>query len=322
MNAESAGDFQVSHFSTAAYRPHERITAWREVFGRTVVHIDIAPHSAESFGASATLTRSSTFGLIDATTSPVSQANSKSLIVSDDVSFGSVTTTRWSASQLGRTLDLQPGDGVLLSNSDIGGITFPKCCYRAFSVPRSAIAPRVSDIGALFAQRIPASSPALQMLFRYLDIVRGDNVVTTPALAAAFTDHICDLLVLALGPTRDAAQLARTRGLPAARLQAMKDDIRKNLGCLHLTVHAIAARHKVSVRYVQRLFEESSCTLTQFIMEQRLTAAHNALIVRSSVPIHTIAYDLGFNDVSYFNRAFRQRFGCTPSDVRRSRCWQ
>ena len=30
----------------------------------------------------------------------------------------------------------------------------------------------------------------------------------------------------------------------------------------------------------------------------------------------TIAYNLGFNDVSHFNRSFRQRFGCTPSDVR------
>jgi AraC-like DNA-binding protein len=51
-------------------------------------------------------------------------------------------------------------------------------------------------------------------------------------------------------------------------------------------------------------------------MEQRLTAAHKALAVRSDMPIVRIVYDLGFNDVSNFNRSFRQRFGCTPSDVR------
>jgi hypothetical protein len=90
----------------------------------------------------------------------------------------------------------------------------------------------VSDIGATFARRIPASSPALQMLLRYLDLARRDNVVTTPELAAAFTDHVCDLLAIALGPTRDAAEQARTRGLPAARLQAIKDDIADNLGRL------------------------------------------------------------------------------------------
>jgi AraC-like DNA-binding protein len=28
-----------------------------------------------------------------------------------------------------------------------------------------------------------------------------------------------------------------------------------------------------------------------------------------------IAYAVGFGDLSNFNRAFRARFGCTPSDV-------
>ena len=53
----------------------------------------------------------------------------------------------------------------------------------------------------------------------------------------------------------------------------------------------------------------------QFVMEQRLAAARKALAAGSTVPILTIAYNLGFNDVSHFNRSFRQRFGCTPSDV-------
>jgi AraC-like DNA-binding protein len=151
---------------------------------------------------------------------------------------------------------------------------------------------------------------------RYLDLARRDNVVTTPELAAAFTDHVCDLLAVALGPTRDAAEQAKTRGLPAARLQAIKDDIAYNLCRSDLSVHSVAARHNVSARYVHKLFEESGCTFTQFVMEQRLAAAHKALLARSNAPILSIAYGLGFNDVSYFNRSFRQRFGCTPSDVR------
>jgi AraC-like DNA-binding protein len=34
--------------------------------------------------------------------------------------------------------------------------------------------------------------------------------------------------------------------------------------------------------------------------------------------ISTIAYATGFADLSNFNRAFRQHYGCTPSDVRGS----
>jgi AraC-like DNA-binding protein len=32
--------------------------------------------------------------------------------------------------------------------------------------------------------------------------------------------------------------------------------------------------------------------------------------------VSDIAYLAGFNDVSYFHRAFRRRFGMTPSDLR------
>jgi AraC-like DNA-binding protein len=33
--------------------------------------------------------------------------------------------------------------------------------------------------------------------------------------------------------------------------------------------------------------------------------------------ISSLAYALGFGDLSYFNRTFRHRYGCSPSDVRR-----
>jgi AraC-like DNA-binding protein len=32
--------------------------------------------------------------------------------------------------------------------------------------------------------------------------------------------------------------------------------------------------------------------------------------------VSEIAYACGFNEISYFNQAFRRRFGATPSDVR------
>jgi len=312
---------QAFRFSTEDYRPHERVDAWSEVLGRHCgVRIDVNPRSAEDFRSSARIARASTFGLLEGSTSPIRQESSRSSVVNDDVTFCSVTTSRWGTSQLGRSPDLHPGDWTLISNSDVNVITVPEQGrHLGFTVPRAAIIPLVPDIGATFARRIPASSPALQMLMRYLDLVRRDNVVTTPELGAAFTDHVCDLLAFALGPTRDAAEQARTRGLPAARLQAIKDDIADNLGRPNLSVHSVAARHSVSVRYVQKLFEESGCSFTQYVIEQRLTAAHRAFAARPAIPINAIAYELGFSDLSNFNRAFRRRFGCTPSDVRHAR---
>jgi len=33
--------------------------------------------------------------------------------------------------------------------------------------------------------------------------------------------------------------------------------------------------------------------------------------------VSSVAFDAGFGDLSYFNRAFRRRYGATPSDIRK-----
>ena len=81
---------------------------------------------------------------------------------------------------------------------------------------------------------------------------------------------------------------------------------------------AVAARHGVTPRYVHKLFEGEGIPYTQFVLRQRLERAYRRLrdprFAASSVS--AIAYDAGFGDLSYFNRAFRRRYGATPSDVR------
>jgi AraC-like DNA-binding protein len=37
---------------------------------------------------------------------------------------------------------------------------------------------------------------------------------------------------------------------------------------------------------------------------------------RNEIGIASIAYDAGFGDLSYFNRAFKRCYGATPSEVR------
>ncbi|MNR67146.1 Arabinose operon regulatory protein [compost metagenome] len=42
------------------------------------------------------------------------------------------------------------------------------------------------------------------------------------------------------------------------------------------------------------------------------------LLHNSEMPVTSIAYAVGFQDPSYFARAFKQHFGCCPSEFRRS----
>src|SRR4051812_10594211 len=180
MDQASPNGLQNFRFSTASYQPRDRVAAWREVFGRTILHIDISPQSAQGFQANALVSCCSNFGVLHASTSAAHQFNSRALIANDDVSFAIVTGCRWGASQLGRSADLESGDGAFMSNGDVGAITLPKDCrFTTFSITRSAIEPLVPDIGAWFGRRVPASNPALQMLVRYLELARGSHVVAT-----------------------------------------------------------------------------------------------------------------------------------------------
>ncbi len=69
---------------------------------------------------------------------------------------------------------------------------------------------------------------------------------------------------------------------------------------------------------MQALFEGDRTTFSQFLLDERLARVHLTLRdpLRASLGISAIAYEAGFGDLSHFNRAFRRRYGATPSDVR------
>jgi len=69
---------------------------------------------------------------------------------------------------------------------------------------------------------------------------------------------------------------------------------------------------------MRKLFAIEGTTFTDFVREPRLARAYRMLTDRFQIhrPIDVIAYESGFGDLSYFNRAFRQRYNMTPSDAR------
>jgi AraC-like DNA-binding protein len=69
------------------------------------------------------------------------------------------------------------------------------------------------------------------------------------------------------------------------------------------------------------LFERAGTTFSDFLVEQRLLRASRLLRdpVHKLSKISELAYLSGFNDVSYFHRAFRRRFGMTPAEMKTQR---
>ncbi len=61
---------------------------------------------------------------------------------------------------------------------------------------------------------------------------------------------------------------------------------------------------------------EAGAGFTMRLTELRLRKAADMLAHDSERRVSDIAFDCGFNDLSYFNRCFRRRFGLTPPAAR------
>jgi AraC-like DNA-binding protein len=74
----------------------------------------------------------------------------------------------------------------------------------------------------------------------------------------------------------------------------------------------------VSDSYIRKLFEGEGTSFSQLVLGRRLVRAQRMLIDRrwADRSIAWIAFETGFDDLSYFNRTFKRFYGDTPSDVR------
>src|SRR4051794_20187873 len=139
-------------FSTEDYPERDRVAAWRDIFGRTVVNLDIEPLAAGRLHCDATVSVHPGLGLLVGNTSAVHLSHSSDLIVDDDLSFMIGPTGDWMARQLGRECALTSGDGVLMSNAEVGSMSLRSDTrFITFRVPAAAIAPLVPDFQARIA---------------------------------------------------------------------------------------------------------------------------------------------------------------------------
>jgi AraC-like DNA-binding protein len=218
-----------------------------------------------------------------------------------------------SIQQRRRQSTAQTGDGVLLVYREAAILDFQAMTYTGLRVPFAALAPFTRNIEAAAAGRIPGHDPALQLLQGYLAAL--PSLPSDPRLNQLVAAHVHDLMALMIGATRDGAEQAQQRGVRAARLQVIRQDLSQDPD---LTLDQIARRQGVSPRYVQMLFEESGTTFTDYVLDLRLQSAFRMLSSPryAAWSVTAIALEAGFGDLSYFNRRFRRRFGGTPSDIR------
>lgn len=313
--------FATVRFSTANLPKQDRGAVWREHYGRMALKIDIKPAPDAEFECAFVSRALPELRLVSAKMSAARVARTREFAAdgNDDLVLIMNRTGAVTATGCGRDVSLAEGDAVLLSNRDVS--VFDRHSTGgslSFWVPRAVLTSTIVDVDDAIMQRIPKDAAALKLLTNYASGFLDDQALVSPELRSTAVNHVHDLIALTLGATPDATEVAKLRGVPAARLKLAKAFIIANSGRQDLSVGAVAAHLGVTPRNVQQLFESEGTTFSAFLLGRRLARAHRMLTEPrfAHSAVGAIAYDVGFGDLSYFNRCFKRRYGATPRDIR------
>ncbi|NOT66990.1 MAG: helix-turn-helix domain-containing protein [Methylophilaceae bacterium] len=219
--------------------------------------------------------------------------------------------------QNGREVFLQPGDMAIYDATQ----THRLQCSRNFSkliisIPRAMMRDRMAGIEHCTALRIPGNAGIGLVTSSFIRSAANQADTFSENQISALSLHALDLLTLALASVQPQTfNLSRSRLIS---LNLVKDFVERHLSDSTLDTSMIAAGVDLSPRYINDLFSDEDNSLMRFVWQRRLENCRKDMLnsVYQSLQISEIAYRWGFNDMSHFSRAFRQRFACSPSALR------
>ena len=314
-------DGRVVQFSTEDVPEQDRVAFWREHYGRIMLRADIEPARDAPFCARNRWLSLPDLQLLDVASSAVRISRRRQHLAdgNDDIVVAINSTGSIVITSDGREETLREGEAIVLSGAE--PFTFDRSSFGhsfSFRVPRRAFETTDLSIDEALMRPIGRDRGALRLLAHYASWLMHSTGTLDRSMLNLSARHLSDLLVLAIDGAPDFAAATRARGLRAARLKLAKAYIISHSERRDISIGSVATSLHVTPRYLQRLFEADGTTFSEFLIRQRLARAHQLLCDPNvqTLAISSIAYDVGFGDLSYFNRRFRRQYGLTPGEVR------
>ncbi|MCI8843699.1 MAG: AraC family transcriptional regulator [Oscillospiraceae bacterium] len=120
---------------------------------------------------------------------------------------------------------------------------------------------------------------------------------------------------------------AGERDAPDRRADRYEEKLKLVLRYIHshytesITVAELAALCGFSPAHFMSVFKKyMNCGSVRYLNDYRLRRAASALL-ETDAPVTQVALDNGFQNISYFNRMFKQKYGTPPRAYRAGRVW-
>jgi AraC-like DNA-binding protein len=302
--------------STASLPASERFAFWKDIFanGPQALAVEAEPGSFE--GALTRLTDGE-LEITSVKSTPLRSRNdTRSACDGRRFSLQLVHAGRCVLKHAGAEIVAETGDMVVVDARKPYELTFKRPVHGlVLSLPRARFGGHAKVLEQIAGQPINLNRGPASVLSGFIrsawdQLAEGEG----EEWPHSASEVIWDLLASVLQDDRASGSEANRAG--ALRCKATKL-VEHRLFDPEFRTIAIAQELGVSARYLQRVFAEEGTTPARFLLARRLDAA--AVRLRHAdrpYRITDVALECGFNDLSYFSRAFRLRFGISARDYR------
>ncbi|WP_327000037.1 helix-turn-helix domain-containing protein [Dactylosporangium sp. NBC_01737] len=220
--------------------------------------------------------------------------------------------------QHGREAVLRPGDFALYDTGSPYTLLFGNGIDATFfRIPRAALALPDTALRDAGAVRIGAGNPLAALTAGYLARLADDPAILGGPHRAAVAAPTVELIRAAVTVQLGDAHLSRDplHGTLCARILA---DMRAHLADPALSPTSVAARLRITVRYLHRVLQRDGIRFGDWVRHRRLEGTRRSLVdpALATSTVGAVARRWGFTDPTHFSKAFRAAYGMTPRDWR------
>jgi len=316
-----AGDAKTLLVRTREMPAHDQFALWREVICKVFMEMEPHAESVDEFNGSF---ESREFGPLTVASVTAQQhwvRRSRTEISgssSDVFLFHFQVSGRSCFRRRGVEEVVMPGDIACIDATEPFDLSLADNFHSVtVKAPRQLFESILGPTPSLPRVKIGRESEFGALLREYMKLTQRNISSESSENDLDLSSHLCDVLAMAQSGKIGDIVHSSNKGR-SVLLTPILSYLYDNIGNGAITPTAVATRFGISVRYLHKLFEEMDVTLGRWLLLRRLEMCFQDLTDPDldNMPISSIAYSRGFNDLSYFGRSFKSHYGATPREVR------
>lgn len=307
--------------TTASVPDRDKVAYWNDAVSKALVPVTVDPRQDGPFDGRIATGR---LGYVQVSTleadahrvsrTPALIARSPEALVAVGLQVSGTAVFRHD----GGRMEVGEGDLVVYDTTRPYSFDHPRrFALHVFQLPRYVLGVPDVDIRQVMGSVIGTGDGVGAMVLPFLSALASSVDGHRPAVADRLAGNVVDLVATLIAERAHPG----TGDVDSARghlLLRVRDHINRNLGDPDLSPESIARAHRISLRYLHRLFEGEGTTVGRLVQRRRLEECSRELARhgRTSPTVSAVAQRWGFVNPAHFSRAFRAAYGVSPREWR------